>query len=108
MAIWTGDDYQIDKVSANTSSSAADSVGIAYLIEVQRLPSENYPDKTFISIARDVIPTSTADDALIGLILPQVNTAITAIDAAFDASDTSPTGDPYSDWTVNYTEKTGL
>ena len=41
MAIWTGDDYQIDKVSANTSSSAADSVGIAYLIEIQRLPSEN-------------------------------------------------------------------
>ena len=107
MAIWTGDDYQIDKVSYRVHPS--DSSRIAYLVEIQRLPSENYPSKTYISIGGDVIPSSTADNALVGLILPQVNSGITAIDAAFDASDSSPTGDPYTDWTdYTYTEKTGL
>lgn len=107
MAIWTGDDYQINKVSSNTNPS--DSTKISYLVEIQRLPSENYPDKTYVSIGGGVVPSSTADDALVGLLLPEVNTDITAMDAAFDSSDTSPTGDPYTDWTdIVYTEKTGL
>ena len=105
MSLWSCDDYQINKVSYNVNATY--STSISYVVEVQRLPAENYPNITFVSIDGGVIPDGTADSALLGLIAPQVNSELTTMDAAFDASDTSSTGSAVvGDWT--YTEKTGL
>ena len=90
MAIWTGDDYQIDKVSSNTNPS--DSTKISYLVEIQRLPSEKYPDETVVSIHFGVIPTADTADSWFAssrFNYYQCNTELASID-----SDTSPRGDP--------------
>ena len=97
--IWSCDDYNIEKVSSNTL--ATDSTKIAYVVEVQRKPSDQYPDITYLSIAGGVIPHDTADSALVDLIIPQCNTEITNMDAANNA-------DSFDYNSPKFTEKTGL
>lgn len=100
--IWSCDDYTIEKVSANASVNSISSTNqVKYVVEVQRLPAEQYPDITYLSIDNGVIPADTADSALLDLIIPQCNTEILNMDAANDAD-----GFDYN--SPKFTEITGL
>ena len=97
--IWSCDDYKIEKVSSNTL--ATDSTNIAYVVELQKLPADQSPDITHISIAGGVIPHDTAKDALLNLIIPQCNTELANMDAANNA-------DSFNYNSPKYSEITGL
>jgi len=102
MSIWTCDNYTIEKVYVKTTTQGTEAGSMkGYAVDIQRLPADQYPDETVVSIDYGVIPADTADDALLGLIIPQCNTELASIDSANNADSFDYSGNGFS-------EKTGL
>jgi hypothetical protein len=103
-AIWSCDDYDIMKVSANLSASTNN---YCYLVEIQRKPIELNGELTYAQLGANDhnVPVDTADDALLDLLIPSVNTFISGLAASYDGSIFAP---PDLNTPIKFTEKTGI
>ena len=102
-AIWSCDDWDLMKVSANTHPEG----GTCFICEVQRKPESDHAELTYAWITPDEhsIADDTADDQLVNLLVPCVNTFISGLSASFDGTTYSA---PNYNAPIKYTEKTGL
>ena len=103
-AIWSCDDWDLMKVSANLSPSTND---YCYICEVQRKPTSDHTELTYAWITPEdhSIPVDTADDQLVNLLIPCGNTFISGLSASFNGTTYSA---PNYNAPVKYSEKTGL
>ena len=103
-AIWSCDDWDLMKESANLSPTTNDYI---YICEIQRKPTSDHTQLTYAWLTPEEhsIPVDTADDQLVNLLVPSVNTFISGLAAAFKGTTFA---DPDYNTPVKYTEKTGL
>lgn len=96
--VWVGDNYYVTGIYQKMDSDTSDGVAVDRLsqivVRLQRTPTSTYPNTTDIALEinstnTDKFPSGLAQADYLANVLPLVNTALTASDAAFDGSASS-------------------
>lgn len=93
--VWIGDNYYVTGIYQKLDSDDSDGPAVDRLAQIvvrlQRTPTSTYPNSTDIALEInetnvDKFPDGQAQADYLANVLPLVNTALTALDAAFDGS----------------------
>lgn len=95
--VWVGENYYITNIYVTESSyfdstlvgDAANVTANAYLTILQRLPESNY--STVTEVEFNDIASGLSDDDLVNVLLPKINIALAADDAAASDEAYTPT-----------------